>query len=52
MTGDEIRELLDLLDEYGEAKLGDDWWPGMAEEWLGKEKAQRMNELRDKALTA
>jgi hypothetical protein len=37
MTHKEQAELVALLNEYGEAKFGDEWWPGNAASWLGNE---------------
>jgi hypothetical protein len=44
----EIRELYALLQEYAEAKFGDEWWPGNASEWISAEKAARLQELTEK----
>jgi hypothetical protein len=44
-TLDEPRELVELLNKYGEAKFGDEWWPGNPDAWLGSEDAQRLSEL-------
>jgi hypothetical protein len=41
----EQRELESLLHAYGEAKFGDEWWPGNAEMYLPADKAQRLAEL-------
>ncbi len=45
MTDKKTDELIDLLNKYGEAKFGDEWWPGNASAWIDKEKAARLEEL-------
>lgn len=40
-----LRETIDLLNAYGEAKLGDDWWPGNAGAWIGEEEGRRLEYL-------
>jgi hypothetical protein len=30
-------KIIDLLNEYGSAKFGDEWWPGNSEAWIGEE---------------
>lgn len=37
--------LVTLLNAYGAAKFGDEWWPGNAGEWIGEEKARALAEL-------
>ena len=41
------KRLVELLNEYGHAKFGDEWWPGNAEAWIGKEKAETLAALLD-----
>ena len=43
-----MAELYELLSAYGEAKFGDEWWPGNARGWISNEKAARLDELTDK----
>jgi hypothetical protein len=47
LTGqiDRLTKLIDMLGEYGRAKFGDEWWPGNAEVWLGREKGRELYEL-------
>lgn len=45
MRNDQVIELIDLLNEYGDAKFGDEWWPGNADPFIGKTKAARLNDL-------
>lgn len=48
-----LRRLLDrarllmLLTEYGEAKFGDEWWPGNAGDWIGEAKGLELARLLD-----
>jgi hypothetical protein len=44
----EMFELWELLTEYAQAKFGDEWWPGNAQEWIGQEKAERLWALTDR----
>lgn len=47
---DEIEKLkrtIELLHAYGEARLGDDWWPGNAKPHLGEEKGGELEALLD-----
>lgn len=39
MTLEQALRTIDLLREYGNAKFGDEWYPGNAAEWIpeGKE---------------
>jgi hypothetical protein len=48
MTPAEVAELYQLLNEYGNAKFGDEWWPGNAAVWIGEQQAARLDELTDK----
>lgn len=41
----EVRELLALVEEYAEAKFGDEWWLGRADAWIDGDKAARLLEL-------
>lgn len=38
---------IELLNEYGNAKFGDDWWPSNAAAWIGTEKARELAGLLD-----
>jgi hypothetical protein len=40
-----LKRQIELLNEYGTAKFGDDWWPGNAVPWIGREKAMELHEL-------
>lgn len=40
-------ELVDLLGQYGDAKFGDEYWPGNPGPWLPREQAIRLAELTD-----
>jgi hypothetical protein len=48
LTRDEMVELYELLGEYGNAKFGDEWWPGNAEAWLPQDRADRLAELTER----
>jgi hypothetical protein len=39
--------MLELLNEYGFAKFGDEWWPGNAQPWIGEEKGKELEKLLD-----
>jgi hypothetical protein len=39
--------MLALLNEYGDARFGDEWWPGNAGAWIGEVKAQELRDLMD-----
>ena len=45
ITPTECKELLALLNHYGESKFGDEWWPGNASAFIGQERADRLNDL-------
>ena len=36
-THEQAERIITLLDRYGEAKFGDEWWPGHAEAFIGDE---------------
>ena len=40
-----LERQVELLNKYGEAKFGDEWWPGNAEPWVGKDVAREMNKV-------
>jgi hypothetical protein len=42
---DDMRELVELLNEYGKARFGDQWWPTNAVGWLGEAKGERLEDL-------
>ena len=42
---DPLTRLIKLLQEYGEAKFGNEWWPSNADPWLGPDKGQELAEL-------
>jgi hypothetical protein len=48
VTKEEIIEMITLINEYGDAKFGDEWWPGNANGWIGDEKGNRLSELLEK----
>lgn len=31
----QVRRFADLITAYGEAKFGEEWWPGNAVSWIG-----------------
>jgi hypothetical protein len=41
----DYKRLAELLTDYGIAKFGDEWWPGNAEPWIGKQKSQELDML-------
>lgn len=43
---------VELLNEYGAAKFGDEWWPGNAGEWIGREKGLELAVLLDPGAAA
>jgi hypothetical protein len=51
ITGDDglsygdLRRTVELLNEYGTAKFGDEWWPGNAGGWLSDGKARELAAL-------
>jgi hypothetical protein len=42
-----LRRLVDLLNQYGTAKFGDEWWPGNAAAWLSPEAAGELATLHE-----
>lgn len=42
-----LEETIRLLSAYGEAKFGDEWWPGNAQPHLGAERGARLEQLLD-----
>jgi hypothetical protein len=32
-----LERTIELLRRYGEAKFGDEWWPGNARNWIGEQ---------------
>lgn len=40
-----MSRLIDLLNQYGNAKFGDEWWPGCAEAWLPADDAAELAAL-------
>ena len=40
-----IERAFDLLNAYGQAKFGDEWWPGNAQPWLGGEEGAELELL-------
>lgn len=47
MKDRKVVELIELLNEYGTAKFGDEWWPGHAGPHIGKKKGRRLENLLD-----
>lgn len=41
----DLRELITLLERYGTAKFGTEWFPHDPDEWLDEERAERLKEL-------
>jgi hypothetical protein len=37
--------IIELLNEYGEAKFGDEWWPGSPWQWIGRTKGDEFCRL-------
>jgi hypothetical protein len=36
---------IELLNAYGAAKFGDEWWPGNAQPWLGEDEGTELELL-------
>lgn len=45
MDREDFINLCELLDAYGRAKFGDEWWPGNARPWLGEEDGGELERL-------
>ena len=45
MTDAEMHLLLKLLNSYGHAKFGDEWWPSNAAPWIGERNAAELSRL-------
>ena len=45
-----VRRLVELLNEYGAAKFGDEWWPGAAGAHLDRAAAAELEELLEERL--
>jgi hypothetical protein len=45
MAPETLQEMISLLNDYGNAKFGDDWWPGDAYGYLSDKQAARLSEL-------
>ncbi|TKG62375.1 MULTISPECIES: hypothetical protein [Pseudonocardiaceae] len=39
--------VIELLNQYGQAKFGDEWWPGNADSWLDQADADELATLLD-----
>lgn len=39
--------VIELLNQYGQAKFGDEWWPGNADAWLNQPDADELATLLD-----
>ncbi|MUM03493.1 hypothetical protein B5P44_01645 [Mycobacterium sp. CBMA 213] len=46
------RRLIDLLNAYGVARFGDEWWPGNAGPWIGGVQGEELASLLAGAGTA
>lgn len=40
-----LLRLSELLRKYGQAKFGDEWWPGNARAWIPQAEAIELGEL-------
>jgi hypothetical protein len=47
-----LRRLVGLLNQYGAAKFGDEWWPGNAAAWLSLDEAAELATLQEGVTTA
>jgi hypothetical protein len=50
-TTRKLLRLAELLNSYGEARLGNDWWPGNAGSWIGDDNAHELEDLYEFAST-
>ena len=48
MLATNVARLINLLNEYGDAKFGDEWWPGNAGPWIGAEKGDELASLLER----
>ncbi len=40
-----IARMIELFNEYGAAKFGDEWWPGNPRPWIGEEQGAELQAL-------